>query len=56
MPATEQEILDQARKLGDARSRELSTLAELNKSISQLWLATGTILDRQGVFFNKKKV
>ena len=47
------ELIGQAQKLGDAQSRELATIAELNKSISQLWLATGTILDRQGVFFDK---
>jgi outer membrane protein TolC len=47
------ELIGQAVKLGDAQSRELATIAELNKSISQLWLATGTILDRQGVFFDK---
>lgn len=47
------ELIEQAKKLGDAQSRELATVAELNKSISQLWLATGTILDRTGVFFDK---
>lgn len=47
------ELIEQTQKLGDAQSRELATVAELNKSISQLWLATGTILDRQGVFFDK---
>jgi outer membrane protein len=47
------ELIEQGRKLGDAQSRELATIAEYNKSVSQLWLATGTILDRQGVFFDK---
>ncbi len=47
------ELIGQIQKLGDAQSRELATIAELNKSISQLWLATGTILDRQGVYFDK---
>ncbi len=47
------ELIGQTQKLGDAQSRELATIAELNKSISQLWLATGTILDRQGIFFDK---
>jgi outer membrane protein len=47
------ELIEQTQKLGTAQSRELATVAELNKSISQLWLATGTILERQGVFFDK---
>ncbi len=47
------ELIEQGRKLSDARSRELATIAEFNKSISQLWLVTGTILDRQGIFFEK---
>jgi outer membrane protein TolC len=47
------ELIEQTQKLGDAQSRELATVAELNKSISQLWLVTGTILDRQGIFFDK---
>jgi outer membrane protein TolC len=47
------DVIEQQRKLYDAKSRELAAVAELNKSISQLWLATGTILDRQGVFFDK---
>lgn len=47
------ELIEQSQKLGSAQSRELATVAELNKSISQLWLVTGTILDRQGVYFDK---
>lgn len=47
------DVIEQQRKLYDAKSRELAAIAELNKSISQLWLATGTILDRQGIFFDK---
>jgi outer membrane protein TolC len=47
------ELIEQGRRLGDARSRELATIAEFNKSVSQLWLVTGTILDRQGIFFDK---
>lgn len=47
------EYIEQGQKLGDAQSRELATVAELNKSVSQLWLATGTILDRQGIYFDK---
>jgi len=47
------ELIEQSRRLGDARSRELGTIAEFNKSISQLWLVTGTVLDRQGIFFDE---
>lgn len=43
------DIIEQQRKLYDARSRELQARAELNKGILQLWLATGTVLDRVGV-------
>ncbi|MEA3210800.1 MAG: hypothetical protein QOE70_3857 [Chthoniobacter sp.] len=47
------DVIEQQRKLYDAKSRELAALAELNKSITQLWLATGTILDRQDIFFDE---
>ncbi|HYR58429.1 MAG TPA: TolC family protein [Chthoniobacteraceae bacterium] len=47
------DVIEQQRKLYDAKSRELAAIAELNKSVSQLWLATGTILDRQGIYFDK---
>ena len=47
------ELIEQTRRLSEAQSREVSILAEYNKSISQLWLVTGTILDRQGIFFDK---
>ncbi len=47
------DVIEQQRKLYDAKSRELASIGELNKSVSQLWLATGTILDRQGIFFDK---
>jgi len=47
------ELIEQGRKLVEAQSRELATIAEFNKSISQLWLVTGTILDRQGIYFAK---
>lgn len=47
------DVLEQQRKLFEARSRELAAIAELNKSVTQLWLATGTILERNGVFFDQ---
>jgi hypothetical protein len=45
------DIIEQQRRLYDARSRELAAQAELNRSITQLWLVTGTILERTGVGF-----
>ena len=38
------DLIEQQRRLYDARTRELSAEAELNKSITELWLATGTVL------------
>jgi outer membrane protein TolC len=46
------DIIETQRKLYEAKSRELAALAELNKSVTQLWLATGTILDRTGIYFD----
>lgn len=43
------DIIEQQRRLYDAKSRELAAQAELNKSITQLWLATGTVLDQMGI-------
>lgn len=43
------DILEQQRKLYDARSRELSAQAQLNKNIVTLWAATGTVLENTGV-------
>ena len=45
------DVIEQQRLLYDARSRELASIAELNKSVSQLWLVTGTILQRNGIGF-----
>ena len=36
--------------------RELGALADLNKSVTLLWLVTGTVLDRQGITFNDPNV
>lgn len=43
------DVLEQQRKLFDAKSREIGTVSELNKSITQLWLVTGTVLQRRGI-------
>ncbi len=43
------DIIEQQRKLYDARSRELAARTELNKSITQLWLVTGTVLEKMGI-------
>ena len=45
------DIIEQQRRLYDARSRELASQAELNKAITQLWLVTGTILEKTGISF-----
>lgn len=43
------DIIEQQRKLYDAKSRELSAQADLNKAIVTLWQATGTIQDYTGI-------
>jgi outer membrane protein TolC len=43
------DVIEQQRKLYDAKSRELAAVADLNKSITQLWLVTGAILDKAGL-------
>ena len=43
------DIIEQQRKFYDARSRELAAGADLNKAITQLWLVTGTVLQRAGI-------
>ncbi len=45
------DVIEQQQKLYFAKSRELASIAELNKSITQLWLATGTMLERNGIVF-----
>jgi outer membrane protein len=49
------DILEQQRRLYDAKSRELAAMAELEKAVTQLWLVTGTVLDRQGVGFREPR-
>jgi outer membrane protein TolC len=43
------DVIEQQRKLYDAKSRELAAIADLNKAITQLWLVTGTVLDKAGL-------
>lgn len=43
------DLIEQQRKLYDAKSRELGARAELDRAIVALWLATGTVLDNTGV-------
>lgn len=45
------DLIEQQRRLYDARTRELLAKAELNRSITQLWLATGTVLENLGITF-----
>jgi outer membrane protein TolC len=47
------DITDQQRKLYDAKTRELAVEADLNKAVTQLWLATGTVLENQGIVFDE---
>ncbi|HVK58136.1 MAG TPA: TolC family protein [Candidatus Kapabacteria bacterium] len=43
------DLIEQQRKLYDAKSRELAARAELDRAIVALWAATGTVLDHTGV-------
>lgn len=43
------DLIEQQRKLYDAKSRELGARAELDRSIVALWAATGTVLENTGV-------
>src|SRR5688572_761560 len=43
------DLIEQQRRVYDARSRELGARADLNKSVASLWQATGTVLERMGV-------
>ena len=47
------DLIEFQRRLYDARSRELAARADLNKAITQLWLATGTMLDAAGIRITK---
>jgi len=48
------DLIEQQRKLYDARSRELAARADLNKAIVNIWQATGTVLENTGVTISKK--
>ena len=43
------EVLSQLRRLYEAKSGEIAAQAELNRSILQLWLATGTLFQELGI-------
>ncbi len=43
------DIIDQQRRLYDSKSRELAAVAEINKSVTQLWLVTGCVLEKTGI-------
>lgn len=43
------DLIEQQRKLFDAKSREQGARAELDRAIVALWAATGTVLDNTGV-------
>ncbi len=43
------DLIEQQRRLYEARTRELNAIAELNKSITQLWLSTGTVLENLNI-------
>jgi outer membrane protein TolC len=47
--ATSFEVLQLQREFSQARSREIAALTDLNKNIVDLQMATGTLLDEQGV-------
>ncbi|MGC3990424.1 MAG: TolC family protein [Chthoniobacteraceae bacterium] len=43
------DVIDQKKKLDDARIRELQAVVDMNVSLVQLWVSTGTLLDEQNV-------
>lgn len=43
------DIIDTRKRLFDARTREISAQAELDKSIVQLWFAAGTLFDEKHI-------
>ena len=45
------ELIQQQTRLYEVRSIELQYQAALNKAITELWLATGTVLDNLGVVY-----
>jgi outer membrane protein TolC len=49
------DLIEQQRKLYEARTRGLNARAELNKSITQLWLSTGTVLENLGISYAEER-
>ena len=49
------DLIEQQRKLYEARSRELSARAAQSKAIITLWAATGTLLEKTGVTIVRDK-
>jgi outer membrane protein TolC len=47
------DLIEQQRRLYDAKSRELAARAELDRAIVALWASTGTVLDNTGVTITK---
>ena len=45
------DVIETRKKLYDAQSRALAAHAALETAITQLWFATGTVLDRTGIGF-----
>src|SRR5205823_3389988 len=43
------DVVETQKKLFDARSRELGAQAELDKSVVQLWVATGILLQKKSI-------
>lgn len=48
------EILDAQRDVAGAESRELAARADLNKSLIDLWLSTGTLLQQFGIILEEE--
>ena len=48
------DIIDTQKRLYDARTREISAKAELDKSIVQLWFSAGTLLDEQHIIVDDR--
>jgi outer membrane protein len=47
------DLIEQQRRLYDAKSRELAARAELDRAIVALWASTGTVLENTGVTIAK---
>jgi outer membrane protein TolC len=47
------DLIEQRRKLYDAKSRELAAQSDLNKSIASLWQATGTVLENTRISIHR---